>query len=227
MHGVSAFDVRSAWGTRYVHPIGPFLFLTPFARMRALATTSRPSSPGAITSAALRCARPPCCTRRSAGAPHRASQRCVAHMLRRVTAHEDPGLPREVLLQPLLEALPRTGQGLPNLRIGRHPNNDIVLTSAGVPLLLSRQHALVTYDGEQLAVVDLNTTNGTYVRARPRVSRALGAVLAPCQGRWVGTRALRRPGRRIGPREPCHAENRAARASRGGVRLAARRNGPV
>jgi hypothetical protein len=85
-------------------------------------------------------------------------------MLRRITEHVDPGLPREVVLQPRLEEQPRTGTGLPSLRIGRHPNNDIVLTSAGIPLLLSRQHAVITYDGEQFTVVDLDTTNGTYVR---------------------------------------------------------------
>ena len=86
-------------------------------------------------------------------------------MLRRVTEHDDPELLRELPLQPRLEEAPRTGAGLPSLRIGRHPNNDVVLTSAGIPLLLSRQHALVTYDGEQFTLVDLDTTNGTYVRA--------------------------------------------------------------
>jgi pSer/pThr/pTyr-binding forkhead associated (FHA) protein len=86
-------------------------------------------------------------------------------MLRRITEHVDPGLPREVPLQPRLDEQEPTGRGLPQLRIGRHPNNDIVLTSAGIPLLLSRQHAVITYDGEQYTVVDQDTTNGTYVRA--------------------------------------------------------------
>ena len=68
-------------------------------------------------------------------------------MLRRVTEHDDPELLRVLPLQPRLEERPRTGAGLPSLRVGRHPNNDVVLTSTGIPLLLSRQHALITYDG--------------------------------------------------------------------------------
>jgi pSer/pThr/pTyr-binding forkhead associated (FHA) protein len=97
-------------------------------------------------------------------------------MLRRITEHVDPGLPREVPLQPRLEEQQPTGRGLPQLRIGRHPNNDIVLTSGGIPLLLSRQHAVITYDGEQYTVVDQDTTNGTYVRARARCLRSWAAT---------------------------------------------------
>jgi hypothetical protein len=106
-------------------------------------------------------------------------------MLRRVTEHDDPELLRVLPLQPRLEEQPRTGAGLPSLRIGRHPNNDVVLTSAGIPLLLSRQHALVTYDGEQFTLVDLDTTNGTYVRA-PRSGTAahrVSASAARCSGK--------------------------------------------
>ena len=101
----------------------------------------------------------------------------------RITEHIDPGLPRVLPLQPRLEEQPRTGLGLPSLRVGRHPNNDIVLTSAGIPLLLSRQHAVVTYDGEQFTVVDLDTTNGTYVRARRGGGAAAWHALKP----WVAT----------------------------------------
>ena len=108
-------------------------------------------------------------------------------MLRRVTEHDDPELLRVLPLQPRLEEQPRTGAGLPSLRIGRHPNNDVVLTSAGIPLLLSRQHALITYDGEQFTLVDLDTTNGTYVRA-------LNARGGPARGAPAG-RPRRRPGR--------------------------------
>ena len=84
-------------------------------------------------------------------------------MLRRITDLE-PEMPREILLLPRLQAAPRTGLGLPTLRVGRGPNNDVVLSSAGIPLLLSRQHAVFTYDGEQFVVKDLEATNGTYVR---------------------------------------------------------------
>ena len=125
-------------------------------------------------------------------------------MLRRITEHIDPGLPHEVALQPRLDAAPRTGHGLPSLRIGRHPNNDVVLTSAGIPLLLSRQHAVITYDGEQFTVVDLDTTNGTYVR--PQHAR----VPAP-KPRRLGARSLRahRLGSRLlGPRTALWARTR-------------------
>ena len=106
-------------------------------------------------------------------------------MLRRITEHVDPGLPREVALQPRLEAAPRTGQGMPSLRVGRHPNNDVVLTSAGIPLLLSRQHAVITYDGEQFTVVDLDTTNGTYVRGPPRAARRCALAAQPHTRVWL------------------------------------------
>ena len=93
-------------------------------------------------------------------------------MLRRVTEHEDEGLLRVVPLLPRLLQQP-LGRSLPNMRVGRHPNNDVVLVSAGLPLLLSRQHAVITFDGEQFTLVDLDTTNGSYVRgARARASRA-------------------------------------------------------
>ena len=96
-------------------------------------------------------------------------------MLRRITEHDDPDLLRILPLQPRLEAQDPTGTGLPNLRVGRHPNNDLVLTSVGIPLLLSRQHALITYDGEQFTLVDLDTTNGTYVNT----------IMLPRNGRRV------------------------------------------
>ena len=130
-------------------------------------------------------------------------------MLRRLSEHDDPELLRELPLQPRLEEAPRTGVGLPSLRIGRHPNNDVVLTSAGIPLLLSRQHALVTYDGEQFTLVDLDTTNGTYVRpcaaaaARGRLGRALQPPVDRAhETHWVDSAATRRAAARsAGARE--------------------------
>jgi predicted component of type VI protein secretion system len=86
-------------------------------------------------------------------------------MLRRITEHVDPGLPRLVRLQPALELQPLTQTSFPTVKIGRHPDCNFVLTSAGIPLLLSRQHAEITFDGEQFVLSDLDTTNGTYVRA--------------------------------------------------------------
>ncbi len=104
-------------------------------------------------------------------------------MLRRISEHQDPQLLREVLLRPRLEAAPRTGLGLPSLTVGRHPSNDVVLQSSGIPLLLSRFHSVVTFDGEQFTVVDKSNTNGTYVRARAcshaPAARACVAECAP------------------------------------------------
>ena len=91
-------------------------------------------------------------------------------MLRRVTEHEEESLPRVVPLLPRLQAQP-LGRSLPTLRVGRHPNNDVVLNCAGQPLLLSRRHALITFDGEQFTLADLDTTNGSYVRAGSRAPR--------------------------------------------------------
>jgi len=86
-------------------------------------------------------------------------------MLRRISEHHDATLLRSIDLRTLLDAAPRTGQSLPSLSLGRHPSNDVVLQSSGIPLLLSRFHSLITYDGEQYTVVDRSNTNGTYVRA--------------------------------------------------------------
>ena len=125
-------------------------------------------------------------------------------MLRRVTDHEEENLLRVVPLLPRLLVQP-LGQTLPNLRVGRHPNNDVVLTCPGLPLLLSRQHAVITFDGEQFTLVDLDTTNGSYVRAGARAlnkgpSRALVLTLgAPRAGehdhsaaQWSPCDSLRR-----------------------------------
>ena len=88
-------------------------------------------------------------------------------MLRRISELVDPELVTEILLRPLLEAAPRTGLGLPTVSVGRHPSNDVVLQSSGIPLLLSRFHSAITFDGEQYTLVDKTNTNGTYVRASP------------------------------------------------------------
>jgi hypothetical protein len=92
-------------------------------------------------------------------------------MLRRISELEDPELVTEILLRPLLEAAPRTGLGLPTVSVGRHPSNDVVLQSSGIPLLLSRFHSAITFDGEQYTLVDKTNTNGTYVRASPPAPR--------------------------------------------------------
>jgi pSer/pThr/pTyr-binding forkhead associated (FHA) protein len=71
---------------------------------------------------------------------------------------------RDVYLRPQLDAQALTGLRLPQLSIGRHPaNNDVVLTFYAIEGLLSRQHAVITYDGEQYVIVDQGSTNGTHV----------------------------------------------------------------
>ena len=113
-------------------------------------------------------------------------------MLRRISEQVDPELATEIRLRPLLEAAPRTGQGLPALSVGRHPSNDVVLQSSGIPLLLSRFHSAITFDGEQYTLVDKSNTNGTYVRASPHAPQPAprsghppgrGAVSAAAPGR--------------------------------------------
>lgn len=96
-------------------------------------------------------------------------------MLRRISDHNDPALVTVVPLRPRLEAAPRTGLGLPALSVGRHPSNDVVLSSTGIPLLLSRYHSAITFDGEQFTLVDKSNTNGTYVR-RPNSHGAVQLV---------------------------------------------------
>ena len=71
------------------------------------------------------------------------------------------GVHREIPLLPALRAQ-TTDIGLPSLSIGRHPTNMIVLPA--IPLMLSRHHAVVTYDGEHITLIDMSFTNGTYVR---------------------------------------------------------------
>ena len=87
-------------------------------------------------------------------------------MLHRITELEDAQLARTVDLRAPLMARARTPGPLahmPLLRIGRHPTNDVVVTAAGIPFLMSRQHAAIAFDGAQYTLYDLNATNGTYV----------------------------------------------------------------
>lgn len=57
------------------------------------------------------------------------------------------------------------GAGRDIIRIGRHPGNEVYLDSEDAPLLLSRHHAVMSVNrAVEWEVVDLNSTNGTYVR---------------------------------------------------------------
>jgi ABC-type multidrug transport system ATPase subunit/pSer/pThr/pTyr-binding forkhead associated (FHA) protein len=51
----------------------------------------------------------------------------------------------------------------PVLRIGRAPDNDVLLEAPGV----SRYHASLTYGGQQPVIADLGSTNGTFVNGEP------------------------------------------------------------
>lgn len=51
----------------------------------------------------------------------------------------------------------------PEISIGRMPSNDVVLPEAGV----SSTHARVLVTGSTLTILDLNSTNGTYVNEEP------------------------------------------------------------
>jgi pSer/pThr/pTyr-binding forkhead associated (FHA) protein len=85
-------------------------------------------------------------------------------MLRRLSS-SDEGLAEVIRLRQRLETLAPDGRGLPSLSIGRQVSgNSVVLVSPSLPLLLSRLHATVSYDGENFTLSDRNTTNGTYVR---------------------------------------------------------------
>lgn len=95
-----------------------------------------------------------------------------------------------------LAALP--GQGRPEiesfdigerLRIGRSVDNDVVVTD----LLASRRHAEVRRQGTDVVLVDLGSTNGTYLNGR-RVDRA---VLSPGDMVSVGHYELTFDGQRL------------------------------
>lgn len=79
--------------------------------------------------------------------------------------------------------------------VGRSPENDIVLDNES----MSRRHAEVRWDGQQCQVVDLGSTNGTFVEGRQ---------LAPYQPQPVapGTRV------RFGPTMTVHLAVRVAEA---------------
>lgn len=115
-------------------------------------------------------------------------------MLRRVTLHDDPELLRLLPIQQTIEQKALTGFCMPNVSFGRQSNNEFVLTSVGIPLLLSRQHALITYDGEQLTLVDLDTTNGTFVSNWRRGAARCAALVCCATSRHAIAVASTAPG---------------------------------
>ena len=94
---------------------------------------------------------------------------------------------------PPLSARPPTSQAAssPMLRIGRAPDNDIILDALGV----SRHHASLTYNGgAQPVIADLGSTNGTFVNGQPLTERR---VLHPHDLIFLGGFLLRVNGRDI------------------------------
>ena len=88
-------------------------------------------------------------------------------MLHRVTARDDPHLPRVLRLRERLDSKPLTRSGLPSVTIGRsEANNDFALHCEGFPIVVSRRHATVTFDGEEYRLQDNNACNGTVVRCQ-------------------------------------------------------------
>ena len=45
------------------------------------------------------------------------------------------------------------------ISIGRYPENDIIITDN----IVSRRHAVIAIEDDQLIAIDLNSTNGTYI----------------------------------------------------------------
>jgi hypothetical protein len=104
----------------------------------------------------------------------------------RALLHEDPRIVAGAVAieavtderRPALVLVRRDGvrTGLrPGLRIGRAPDNDVVLRDARV----SRRHARIVADGERYAIEDLGSSNGTYVDGErtPRAPIAAGTTL--------------------------------------------------
>ncbi len=73
-----------------------------------------------------------------------------------------------------------------NVTIGREESNDICLNSSNV----SRHHARIEFDGSQYRIVDLNSTNGTYL-GTARLLPGLSEVWLPGQVLHIGEAYLR------------------------------------
>jgi ABC-type multidrug transport system ATPase subunit len=105
-----------------------------------------------------------------------------------VAAEPAPATPSPVAKRPALRAQ-FTEKGV--LCVGRSPDNDIILEAPGV----SRHHATLTYDGvAQPVLVDLGSTNGTFVNGQPLVGPRL---LQPHDLVFLGGFLLRVNGRDI------------------------------
>ena len=60
-----------------------------------------------------------------------------------------------------------------NIHLGKHPSNDIC--SGGYSVRVSRNHAVMSWDGERWVIRDLNSMYGTYVNGhRVESDKTLG-----------------------------------------------------
>lgn len=90
-----------------------------------------------------------------------ALRRQVAASAQLATANSNPARARAGVTDSRASSLARE---LPVLRLGRAPDNEIVLEAPGV----SRYHASLTYtNGAQPTLTDLGSTNGTFVNGEP------------------------------------------------------------
>ena len=74
--------------------------------------------------------------------------------------------------------------GKREIRVGRAPDNDLVLTKGNV----SKHHARLLYEDGRYVVTDLNSTNGTYVN-RERINQATD--VGPGDRIYIGDYVLR------------------------------------
>ena len=128
-------------------------------------------------------------------------------MLQRITTREDPLLPRVNRLRAALDAAPLTGAGLPSLTIGRALASDVRLDCSDFPIVVSRRHATITFDGDDFRLEDCDACNGTSVRSGPSLimrrgnlgarghpAPGAGGAMAFSRSRLGAARAARRRG---------------------------------
>ncbi|HET6385104.1 MAG TPA: FHA domain-containing protein, partial [Armatimonadota bacterium] len=87
----------------------------------------------------------------------------------RLPAAGEPAGPRLVLISNGEETVYPLEQ--PELTIGRHPSNDIPISSDGY---ISSHHARIVIDGGTAYVEDNGSTNGTFIRVRERIPLSEG-----------------------------------------------------
>ncbi len=96
---------------------------------------------------------------------------------------EDPGF-RDHLVFPIRKAKP--GPFANTILIGRAPSNDVVLVTEGI----SKLHARIKIDGEELSISDADSTNGTFINGK-RLESGESVVLQQGDEILFGERAFK------------------------------------